>query len=522
MPTNISWATETWSPVIGCTKIGAGCQNCYAVGWAHRHANNPRFGTHFQGYNPNPYMGLATPDGKNWTNEVRCLDERLEIPLKWKKPRRIFLSSMGDVFHKDVPDEFLHKLFAVMSFCPQHQFMILTKRAERMREYLSRITTHQAVLFETERWIHEPIEQWPLPNVALGISASNQAEADVAIPELLQTPAAMRFVSCEPLLNSIDLSPYLKGDIHESSRNRIFGTGSNQDVHNRQARQNLETQGMDAGEPHGFIASTEKSDIAQARGRKQFGFEERPPDKISQSDVCGEKEALERPRSPDSLDGISGSAHSIRSRNKSQEREWDGQPPGEFGDCNEITKRDPCDKCAGSEKENPVGDEKSNGKINERASDGNQEISGNEIHASTDNRGNVPSGPANNIEHSQKENMETPGIDLIIAGGETGPGARSMHPDWPRAVRDQCAEAGVPFHFKQWGEWHIIPTTNNVKVVHIHKSGETTRFAPWPCSEETEQGYATMYRAGKKLAGRLLDGVEHNGMMDHTKKWDEQ
>lgn len=154
------------------------------------------------------------------TTGVRLHPDRLDLPLRWRKPRRIFVTSLSDLFHEEVPNEFISFVFAVASMCPQHTFQILTKRPERMAAYLNQMASDpDGYVFA---WAHEapnvfldgrpappPIETWPLPNVWLGVSVENQRMADERIPLLLDTPAALRFVSVEPLLADVDLSEYL-------------------------------------------------------------------------------------------------------------------------------------------------------------------------------------------------------------------------------------------------------------------------------------------------------------------------
>lgn len=169
------------------------------------------------------YAGLVErrPDGSlNWTGKVVCLPERLDLPLHWRAPRRIFVNSLSDLFHEDVPDDFIDQVFAVMAWAHWHTFQVLTKRPARMREYLT--TGNRLALIENARCdlcVREggpcgfPGDDCglladtvlPLPNVWLGVSVEDQAAADERIPLLLQTPAAVRFLSCEPLLGPVDL-----------------------------------------------------------------------------------------------------------------------------------------------------------------------------------------------------------------------------------------------------------------------------------------------------------------------------
>lgn len=307
--TTIEWATDVWNPVTGCSKVSEGCRNCYAEGIAKRFWGNRPF------------------------TEVRCHEDRLTEPLHWRKPRRVFVNSMSDLFHPDVPELFVLRVFAVMAMAPQHTFMILTKRPERMKEILASPTVQNDVWLMTEKGLDDCAPVWPLPNVWLGVSTENQQTADERIPLLLQTPAAVRFVSVEPMLGEVYLT-----NIQVSS---------------------------------------------------------------------GEYE------------------------NALDLEEWE-----DLRDSEEVR--------------------------------------------SSRMKGNT--------------------LDWVICGGESGPHARPMHPDWPRKLRDQCKEAGTPFMFKQWGEW--LPNVYGDKSIPMN-----TDFNKTHC--HFEDGTA-MAKVGKKAAGRLLDGVEHN------------
>jgi protein gp37 len=296
-----------------------------------------------------------------WTGEVRqARDETFLAPLRWSKPRRIFVNSMGDLFHEDVPDAWIDRVFAVMALAPQHTFQVLTKRAKRMREYCAPIDARRsdalgaAVLALGYRGPLEAL-RWPLPNVWKGVSAEDQQRADERVPDLIDTPAAVRFVSAEPLLGGIDFNciPWLK----------------------------------------------------------------------------------DRPRFPET-DDISDGRSALRTIDDSR-------------------------------------------------------------------------------------------LNWIIVGGESGPGARPMHPDWARSIRDQCAAAGVAFFFKQHGEFVEFDPTPEIEVVHdgsdraeavlskcAHPSWLTlagqhiTDRANLP--EFGQPRARLLDRVGKRAAGRLLDGREHN------------
>lgn len=344
MTTKIEWVArlgttpETWNPVTGCTKVSPGCKHCYAERMARRLAG--RFGY--------PRDGLSCPQCGDWYGkreniahkhislgcaecgvklqttssfDVTLHPDRLEQPLRWKKPRTVFVCSMGDLFHDNVPGGFVDEVFHVIGSRKQHTFLVLTKRPERMLRFVESYTKRYLFLLGTD---DEPVTfDYAFSNLWLGVTAENQATADERIPLLLQMPAAVRFVSVEPMLGAVDLQKYL------------------------------------------------------------------------------------------------------------DEREW---PDYTWG--------------------------------------------------------------------IEPEFITRPGLDWVIAGGESGPGARPVHPDWLRGIRDQCQAAGVPFFLKQWGA-HVdmsnMPQETIDRVVPVSAS----RWAHTPDGTR-------MYRVGKKAAGRLLDGREWN------------
>ena len=331
MATKIEWTDETWNPITGCSKVSAGCAHCYAERVMKRFWPRRKFA------------------------DIQLHEDRLLQPMHWKKPRRVFVNSMSDLFHESVPDEFIDKVFAVMALCPQHTFQILTKRAGRMVEYMKACNLKiriQNIVDDSETWDDSPISEseispliddWPLPNVWLGVSAENQEQADKRISQLLKTPAALRFVSAEPLLSQIILRP----------------------------------------------------------------------------------EWLE-----------------IKS-----EGQW-----------------------------------------------------------------------MNNLECGHGL------LRWVICGGESGPKARFMHPEWVRALRDQCQASGVPFFFKQWGEWRPPTVGEEYETAYgingnppsflVDTNGNTHCFYPPDDDAVTPDQCrcAPMIRAGKKRAGRLLDGATWDQM----------
>ena len=251
--TGIDWCDSTWNPLRGCSHASAGCDNCYAE----------RIAGRFSGAGM-AYEGLAEMvNGKaHWTGKVQLVVKHLLDPLKWgpvKVPiyseneadiypenetrrRRIFVNSMGDFFHPNFPDAVRDRIMAVIALCPQHDFIILTKRAPEMREYMTRNLKSQdvamaicgliksgpdAVCHAANRysdWLEEHypggagfIRTWPPPNLILGVTAENQAAADKRISVLLQTPAARRGVSIEPMLGSVSVWAFLVGEIRDQS-----------------------------------------------------------------------------------------------------------------------------------------------------------------------------------------------------------------------------------------------------------------------------------------------------------------
>jgi protein gp37 len=204
--TLISWTDASWPVVAGCDHVSPGCDNCYAAkltGGRLRHLP--------------AYAGLAGHGRFN--GQIRLLPDRLDWPLRWRKPRKVFVSDMADLFHADVPDEYIARVWAVMTVAYWHTFQVLTKRHARMRSLLRSRSFAALYLHEYEklsdqlyrenrRWAdHFDMweRRWPLPNVWLGVSVEDQKRAELRIHHLLGTPAAIRFISAEPLLGPVNL-----------------------------------------------------------------------------------------------------------------------------------------------------------------------------------------------------------------------------------------------------------------------------------------------------------------------------
>lgn len=198
--TTIEWTGATWNPVTGCVEVSEGCDHCYARTFAERWRGTP---------------GHAFEQGF----DVKLWPERLTLPLQWRKPKQIFVTSMSDLFLDVVTTAYCARVFATMALARHHVFQVLTKRPGRMRSLLTAPDFQDLVRVEADRlaaaWPRlEPGPwQWPLPNVWAGVSVENERWAHVRLPLLAQTPAAVRFASCEPLLGPVDLRPWLDGGL---------------------------------------------------------------------------------------------------------------------------------------------------------------------------------------------------------------------------------------------------------------------------------------------------------------------
>jgi protein gp37 len=225
----INWTDQTWNPVRGCTRVSQGCTNCYAE----------RMAARFSGLGE-PYEGLAknTPQGPRWTGEVKLIPEHLRDPLRWQKPRRIFVNSMSDLFHEKLSDEAIAAVFGIMAAAGKHTFQVLTKRPDRMSRWfvwLDQMAERCASIFPDDSlaWRRAHVlssaalrnalglasserkqlrageleaRGWPLPNVWLGTTTEDQPAAEKRVPHLLETPAVVRFLSVEPMLGPVDLA----------------------------------------------------------------------------------------------------------------------------------------------------------------------------------------------------------------------------------------------------------------------------------------------------------------------------
>lgn len=201
--TNISWADYSWNPSVGCTHAGSpGCDHCYAERMAFRLKRMGR-----------PEYQDIIDEAGHWTGQVNCLEERLDRPFHWRKPRRIFVCSMSDLFHPQVPFEFIAQVFETMASprAEQHTFMLLTKRPDRARQFYNWLRTsfESGAFWSGDTALGLALEQtWPLPNVWVMVTVENN-ETRWRLDELLRIPAVVRGVCLEPMLEAIDLGPWL-------------------------------------------------------------------------------------------------------------------------------------------------------------------------------------------------------------------------------------------------------------------------------------------------------------------------
>lgn len=234
MSTGIQWTNETWNAVVGCDRVSPGCAHCYA-----KDLHDKRHRAFLAGKHVAPQYAMPF-------ETVQLKPERLDQPLKWRKGRRIFVNSVADLFHDAIPDDFIDRVFATMALTPWHTYQVLTKRPARALAYLGAPDRRSAIAHAVEVRVRNELRapkrfdhtladlvlwqdrgdaarpgepryrmsgisnrRWPLPNVWLGVSVENQRFAAERIPLLLETPAAVRFLSCEPLLGPVDLAAHM-------------------------------------------------------------------------------------------------------------------------------------------------------------------------------------------------------------------------------------------------------------------------------------------------------------------------
>ena len=461
--TRIDYLTDTWSPVIGCTHSGSpGCDRCWA-----RELHDMRHRARLAGKH------LPVQYAKPFST-IQLREHWLAEPLSWRKPRkRVGVCFGGDLFHADVPDSFIDRVFAVMALCPQHTFLLLTKRAERMRAYLALaadcddITVAACEMAGRDFDFHnEPRLELPLSNVWLGVTAEDQPRADERIPLLLQTPAAHRWVSLEPLLGPVDLRPWLcYTSVHEANtigKHAVFSGGDG--IAHRLGGSRLE----DCGEAIGQMERRIEVDSM----RSQAGGTRNGPGEIPPS-------IIDDRRGAHPCDGASIGVSSLLRRDSAglddqpQERQQDRQSPQESRSSNVLREPETCvseragGRVRGAEPRSEVGErgdcENPSGVCRRRdyASGVGGQVRGCIPNDLKDCQGREPCAPVGEDcglhgEEKAREHRSDGGreirqsaVSFVIAGCESGPKRWPAQDAWFAALASQCRAAGVPFYLKQ-------------------------------------------------------------------------
>ena len=509
---SIEWTDATWNPVTGCSVVSPGCTNCYAMGLA---------GTRLRNHPSRAGLTIDTKAGPIWNGEVRLNEQWLTQPLKWKRPRTIFVCAHGDLFHENVPDEWIDRVFAVMALAPQHTFQVLTKRAKRMREYCS----DPATPFRVAK---------AMDAIKPGEDAPEEIRAIAGYPGYFASSLGVIYTEHRgprrPMKPDIGEQGHSRVQLHREGAGRygdrhlvhrliletFVGPSPSPEAQGRHRDGNARHNAL-----HNLTWGTQEDNWTDAKRhgshRRYSKLTADQADEIKRRHAAGETgESLARE--------FEISATQVR--NIAAGRQWNVEPTIEWplrnvwkGVSAEDQKR--ADERVPELLATPaavrfVSAEPLLGPIDfariERIPDrlddkGSLKRAGIRINALTGH--SCESGlPYQSLWNGEGAPPTTPPpcLDWIIVGGESGPSARPMHPDWPRAIRDQCAAAGVAFFFKQWGEWSALPPgegewpTDARTMIRLCKDG--TKFKDgWP-----------MQRVGKKFAGRLLDGRTHDEM----------
>jgi protein gp37 len=458
--TAISWTNATFNPWIGCTKVSEACRNCYAErDNAFRKWNGGTWG---------PSAPRKVTSEANWRKPLQWNHQAILDGVR----RRVFTASLADVFDAEAPEDAQVRLFDLIEACDALDWLVLTKRPEN------------AVEFYRARYGDGPIP----PNIWQGVSVENQAAADLRIPLLLQIPAKVRFLSMEPLLGPVDLGAWL-GDTHENKeigRVDLLGGIRVSDLDRRGGARLA--RGFDQG-------GASLREVPAGEG-------DAPRETSSRSGSPAGVAALQRPDSG-------------RTHHQPQERDRNGQPAGESG--TRDSERAGHSLAARTAEWESGRREEPSGEADGRASAGDPQAASGGRAVEADRSGLRCDGQ----DHLKDRSRSAPTIGWCIVGGESGPNARPSHPDWFRSIRAQCLAVGVPFHFKQWGEWKPFPSNKvpmppeavaemsalnpNTPTCLVKTDGTMVR----PYAITDGPGYQ-MVRVGKKAAGRLLDGVEWN------------
>lgn len=481
MTTPIEWTDETWNPTDGCEVCSPGCANCYAMRFAGRFAKK---GERYHGL-----VSIAKNKRAIWTGESRLDAGKLAKPLHWKKPRRIFVNSMSDLFYEGFTNEQIAAVFGVMAACPQHTFQVLTKRAKRMREWFEwagrlNLDELQYTAIQALRGTGAPLcsrgTTWPLPNVWIGVSVEDQERADERIPELLRTPAAVRFLSCEPLLGELDLSRWLGGHGVEDQASRGAGVRSGDLGRTGDRHDGTGVEGR--GSTLGSVDTDDAHDPVQA---SSGGEPQR--DWLPAGPGDGRRGAMARFGAPAGVASLLRSDPD-RDDGEPQERDQARQPAGEPRARHGLGAADPREPGTGyrpgreparrteSIREGDVG----TGRGDQGGAIQRRDVLGDRASL----RDHVPAGLAH---RSRSEPL-----GWIIVGCESGPGARPCDVAWLRSLRDQCAAAGTAFFLKQ-----------------ARENGEESRWSDGVMRLAVAHGAESHQKSGGVIGLPYLDGVQH-------------
>lgn len=459
--TKISWTDATWNPIrslrnsggkVGwhCEKVSAGCANCYAERFNGR--NLPGGGT-----------GLRYNQVDRELVTTLVDDVVVTQPGRWKTPRRIFVCSMTDLFGEWVTDAQIDRVFASMISAGRHTYQILTKRAERMRAYLSDPTKHDrwnaAFKKEFQRFARNTggvaDRWWPefSQSIWIGVSVEDQATADARVPVLLETPAAVRFVSSEPLLAPIDLSKYLGRRRDESGGDGVPRANDSRDVFDRSRRDDPAAQGMDEGDEDRIGSGVGRMRDATS-GRKPIRQAARGQHDLPTRHVRGEGSQVAGRGSSGRMDGDERRANRTRPGDQPQERERRGQPAVESRSRDRISERDPLDPNARFAKDRDERIAQRDGEAGRDEGRADSSAGSTPIDAAAQDRRAVRSHAIDDSTHRYQGDVEArPRLSWVIVGGESGPGARPFDIAWARSLIWQCKVAGVACFVKQLGRF---------------------------------------------------------------------
>ncbi|TMS00137.1 DUF5131 family protein [Nonomuraea basaltis] len=471
--TGISWSDATWNPIIGCTKVSPGCDHCYPIPLSRIREKNP---------NPKVAAAFAgvveqTESGLDWTGRVNLLPERLDQPLRWRKPRRVFVNSLADLFHEAVPDQFIAKVFAVMALAPQHSFQVLSKRHARMRSLLANpefphavARAMDAVQVDLE---HDPAELWkPIPGLE-GYEASSHGR--------VRGETGLLATCINPRSGRETVTLWNRGEPKTLTVHRLVLT-----AHSADDQPGAEVCHRNGDKRDNRLANLRWGTRSENQREKVRHGSRGGPQKLTPAEVEEIRAARRTGLTQQALADRFGISRSLVSLIESG-RVWSG--PDIPWPLPNVWIGVSCE---------------------------NQQWADIRIPALLETPAAVRwisaeplLGPIilrDDWLGADPYRRDEPSLNWVVAGGESGPGARPMHPKWVKDLRDQCQQAGVAYHFKQWGEWRPQPRYSTDDRHHLVMLNGMDRGTPWPGWGLDQPEAEVMERVGKKRAGRELDG----------------